>query len=262
MELGATRLPRPQRRLPGLARGRVLAGSAGTVEFAVVSGWTGGPRATRFEDSNRWVRGRDHRRRWSAGCCSSATGATRFGGMTRALASPRAGRARSCATDRDGSTSLPPGTPGVAAPVRPPRQSVKVPKTSWPWTVRPSKSATFPSAGAAMSPKPSTPTWLARGRDRGAEALQGSGASGGAASLALAASEQVRAIVEAAETSAADIERQAPDEADRIRREAEADARRTRDDAVPRARSTSATSPSRQADAPARRRDGEPSSAP
>ncbi len=56
--------------------------------------------------------------------------------------------------------------------------------------------------------------------------------SGGAASLALAASEQVRTIVEAAESSAADIERQALDEADRIRREAEGDAARTRGDAV------------------------------
>ena len=52
------------------------------------------------------------------------------------------------------------------------------------------------------------------------------------ASIAQAASEQVRAIVEAAESSAADIERAAEDEAARIREEAEGDARRTRDDAV------------------------------
>jgi DivIVA domain-containing protein len=52
------------------------------------------------------------------------------------------------------------------------------------------------------------------------------------ASIAQAASEQVRAIVEAAETSAADIERAAEDEAARIREEAEGDARRTRDEAV------------------------------
>jgi DivIVA domain-containing protein len=52
------------------------------------------------------------------------------------------------------------------------------------------------------------------------------------ASIAQAASEQVRAIVEVAETSAADIERAAQDEADRIREEAEGDARRTRDEAV------------------------------
>jgi hypothetical protein len=52
------------------------------------------------------------------------------------------------------------------------------------------------------------------------------------ASIAQAASEQVRAIVEAAETSAADIERGAQDEADRIRGEAESDARRTRNDAI------------------------------
>jgi hypothetical protein len=52
------------------------------------------------------------------------------------------------------------------------------------------------------------------------------------ASIAHAASEQVRAIVEAAESSAAAIERSAQDEAERIRSEAEAEARRTRDDAV------------------------------
>ncbi|MBI5103675.1 MAG: DivIVA domain-containing protein [Solirubrobacterales bacterium] len=52
------------------------------------------------------------------------------------------------------------------------------------------------------------------------------------ASIAQAASEQVRAIVEAAETSAADIERAALDEADRIRSDAESDARSTRDEAV------------------------------
>jgi F0F1-type ATP synthase membrane subunit b/b' len=52
------------------------------------------------------------------------------------------------------------------------------------------------------------------------------------ASIAQAASEQVRAIVEAAESSAAAIERGAQDEAVRIRDAAEADARETRDDAV------------------------------
>jgi DivIVA domain-containing protein len=68
----------------------------------------------------------------------------------------------------------------------------------------------------------------------------GSGSGGGAtasrssspASMAQAASEQVRAIVEAAESSAAAIERSAQDEAARIRDAAEADARDTRDDAV------------------------------
>jgi DivIVA domain-containing protein len=60
----------------------------------------------------------------------------------------------------------------------------------------------------------------------------GAPAGAGAASLALAASEQVRTIVEAAESSAAAIEAAAQDEAARIRREAEIDARGTRDDAV------------------------------
>jgi DivIVA domain-containing protein len=54
------------------------------------------------------------------------------------------------------------------------------------------------------------------------------------ASIAQAASEQVRAIVEVAESSAAAIERSAQDEAARIREAAEADARGTRDDAVSR----------------------------
>jgi DivIVA domain-containing protein len=63
------------------------------------------------------------------------------------------------------------------------------------------------------------------------------GASGGSAksspaSIAQAASEQVRAIVEAAESSAAAIEQGARDEAERIRQDAESDARETRDEAV------------------------------
>jgi DivIVA domain-containing protein len=54
------------------------------------------------------------------------------------------------------------------------------------------------------------------------------------ASIAQAASEQVRSIVEAAESSAAAIEQGAQDEAARIRIEAEDAARETRDDAVER----------------------------
>jgi DivIVA domain-containing protein len=60
----------------------------------------------------------------------------------------------------------------------------------------------------------------------------GSASKASPASLAQAASEQVRSIVEAAESSAAAIERGAQDEALRIRDEAESDARQTRDDAV------------------------------
>lgn len=59
-----------------------------------------------------------------------------------------------------------------------------------------------------------------------------SAAKAGPASIAQAASEQVRAIVEAAEAGAADIKRAAEAEAVRIRGEAESDARRTRDDAA------------------------------
>lgn len=56
----------------------------------------------------------------------------------------------------------------------------------------------------------------------------------GTQSLALAASEQVRLIVEAAETSADEIERSAEEEAARIRADADTEARRTREEAVAR----------------------------
>jgi DivIVA domain-containing protein len=51
-------------------------------------------------------------------------------------------------------------------------------------------------------------------------------------SIAVVASQQVAAIVQAAETTAADLERQAREEADRIRREASDEARSTRDEAI------------------------------
>src|SRR4051812_39319629 len=51
-------------------------------------------------------------------------------------------------------------------------------------------------------------------------------------SIAAVASQQVAAIVEAAETTAADLERQAGAEAERIRREAESAAQQTRDEAL------------------------------
>jgi DivIVA domain-containing protein len=60
----------------------------------------------------------------------------------------------------------------------------------------------------------------------------GGSAKSSPASMAQAASEQVRSIVEAAEASAAAIEQGAQEEAERIRDEAEADARVTRNDAV------------------------------
>jgi vacuolar-type H+-ATPase subunit H len=53
-------------------------------------------------------------------------------------------------------------------------------------------------------------------------------------SLAAVASQQVASIVQAAETTAGDLEREARDEAERIRREAESDAASTRDEAVKR----------------------------
>jgi DivIVA domain-containing protein len=69
-------------------------------------------------------------------------------------------------------------------------------------------------------------------RRRSGGAVASGGAKSSPASLAQAASEQVRSIVEAAESSAAAIERGAQDEALRIRDEAESDARQTRDEAV------------------------------
>jgi DivIVA domain-containing protein len=51
-------------------------------------------------------------------------------------------------------------------------------------------------------------------------------------SIAVVASQQVAAIVQAAETTAADLERQAQEEADRIRREAESESRATREEAA------------------------------
>jgi DivIVA domain-containing protein len=54
--------------------------------------------------------------------------------------------------------------------------------------------------------------------------------------LAAAASEQVRAIVEAAETSASEIQRQAEEEAQEIRTEASSEARSTREQATSQAR--------------------------
>ena len=75
-------------------------------------------------------------------------------------------------------------------------------------------------------------------RRQAASAGEGAASAGVAksspASLAQAASEQVRAIVEAAESSAAAIEQSAQDEAARIRSDAENDARQTRDEAVQR----------------------------
>ncbi len=81
---------------------------------------------------------------------------------------------------------------------------------------------------------------LQRELDRSQRAAAAGGApsaparSTGTQSLALAASEQVRLIVEAAETSADEIERSAEQEAARIRADADMEARRTRDEAVAR----------------------------
>ncbi|HEY6762988.1 MAG TPA: DivIVA domain-containing protein [Baekduia sp.] len=68
----------------------------------------------------------------------------------------------------------------------------------------------------------------------GGAAATGTSTKASPASIAQAASEQVRSIVEAAESSAAAIEQGAQDEAARIRSDAESDARNTRDEAVER----------------------------
>jgi DivIVA domain-containing protein len=64
------------------------------------------------------------------------------------------------------------------------------------------------------------------------EALQRQSQRRSPESIAVVASQQVAAIVQAAETTAADLERQASEEAARIRREAEAEARATREEAI------------------------------
>jgi hypothetical protein len=68
------------------------------------------------------------------------------------------------------------------------------------------------------------------------ESLKRARSGGGSESLASAASEQVRAIVEAAESSAADIEREAEGDARSARDRAAADAQQTRDEAAAQAR--------------------------
>src|ERR687894_1751650 len=68
------------------------------------------------------------------------------------------------------------------------------------------------------------------------ESLQRQAQRRSGASLAQAASEQVRSIVEAAEQSAAAIERDAEQQASRIRTDAEQEAQRTEQEAVERSR--------------------------
>lgn len=68
------------------------------------------------------------------------------------------------------------------------------------------------------------------------ESLKRSRSGGGSETLASAASEQVRAIVEAAESSAADIEREAEGDARSARDRAAADAQQARDEAAAQAR--------------------------
>src|SRR5918999_6081578 len=68
------------------------------------------------------------------------------------------------------------------------------------------------------------------------EQIQRSAQRRSGATLAQAASEQVRSIVEAAEQSAAAIERDAESQAQRIRTDAEREAERTESEAVERSR--------------------------
>jgi hypothetical protein len=68
------------------------------------------------------------------------------------------------------------------------------------------------------------------------EGLQQQGRKRSGASLASAASDQVRLIVQAAESSAAEIEQEARDEAAKIRDEAAGEAESTRHDAIERSR--------------------------
>ncbi len=67
------------------------------------------------------------------------------------------------------------------------------------------------------------------------EELQRTGA-GAESSLASAAGSQVQSIIQAAESAAAEIERQALENARSVRQEAERDAERTREEAIEKAR--------------------------
>jgi hypothetical protein len=68
------------------------------------------------------------------------------------------------------------------------------------------------------------------------EELERRRAAGSRSPLATAASSQVQSILQAAETAAADIERDAQQRADALREEADGDARRTREEALAKAR--------------------------
>ena len=68
------------------------------------------------------------------------------------------------------------------------------------------------------------------------EELRRTAGGGGEGSLASAAGSQVQSIIEAAETAAAEIERQALETAQAMREEAERDAQRTREEAIAKAR--------------------------
>jgi hypothetical protein len=68
------------------------------------------------------------------------------------------------------------------------------------------------------------------------EELQRAAAGGGELSLAASTASHVQSIIQAAETAAAEIERQATDDARRMREEADRDAAGTRENAIARAR--------------------------
>ncbi len=158
MELGRRGLPRARaRRCDGLPGGGVLrvGGRGGGRAARSRRRWG---RRERFEDSNRWVRGR---------VVAALAAGDRAAGRDRAGAAgagDRGARARrpGAARGRGAQPSeLIARRSGRGASDR---QVDPLGFAPWPSTVRPSRSATSPSAGAATSPRRSTRTWRASPR--------------------------------------------------------------------------------------------------
>ena len=103
----------------------------------------------------------------------------------------------------------------------------------WSSTARASRSATFRSAGEAMTPPPSTRTCATLAAE--VEELRTRSKAARRRRSRSSAGTQVQGILEAAETTAAEIEQRAADDARATREQAAADAERTRADAIARA---------------------------
>ena len=205
MELGATVCRGARgaalRRLPGRAARAARRPARWTSRRAAGPATDAAPE--RFEDSNRWVRGR----------------------VVEALAAgaalPDGHRARAA---RAGDRVARPRRPGPARRRGLGFRADALGFAPWPWTVRASSSATSPSAAGATSPRRSTRTWpriaeevedLQRRRGRGRRRGERRSAKASPASIAQAASEQVPRDRRGSRVSAAAIEQSAQDDAAR-----------------------------------------------